>query len=348
MDKKIKVVQCGLGFAGTCIVRAMLSKQKVECVGAVDKYIGIGKDVGELLGVTEKTGIIVSDDIEKVLNRTRPDVVIDATTSKIRDIFPHIIKALEVGANVLTLAEEFTDPWVLEPELTKKIDHTAKKYNATIIGTGFIPGLWMDVWPFFLTGYVFSISKITINYMSDLSPYGRSRAVVKNYGFGLEPDQIIKRIAQGSQKLSHGTPGLIRNLAKCLELDLTEVREHERPLVSKVRLDYSPVVVIEPGQVYGAMIDAYGIKNGENIIEIHKGACCKPDMEMEGFGDEPHTEATIHIEGEPNITSRLVINSRKGWSTSAPRLLNWVPYVVKAAPGLLSDLRNFPLIGAFM
>ena len=344
MAKKIRVVQCGLGFVGSSLVRAMLKKKTVECVGTVDIYRGLGRDVGELFGWDEKIGIIVSDDVEKVLNQTRPDVWIEATQSAIRDVFPRVIKALEAGANVITIAEEFADPWNLEPELTHQINETAKKHGVTIIGTGFNPGLWLDVWPFFLTGCMYNVSKITISYMSDLSPYARNPDVRKNYGFGSDPEEILSQIEKGTFKSSVSALGIMRNLADCLGLQITDMQEQVRPLVSKVRLDFSPII-IEPGQVHGTMVDAYGFKDNQIQIEIHKGACCNPSAEMEGFGDEPHTEAIVNLEGEPNVISRLSLKSVNGWSTTAPRILNWIPYVVKAKPGLLRDLREFPLMG---
>ena len=346
MKKRIRVAQCGLGFTGKCIARAMLTKKSVECVGAVDKYIGIGRDLGEIVDAGMDTGVIISDDFEMVLRESKPDVWIEATASYIWEIYPRVITALEAGANVITLAEEFTDPWVYEPELASKIEETAKEHGVSIVGTGFNPGLWMDIWPFFLTGYMSEVKKITIDYMSDFSPYGRSPTVVQNYGFGLSPEEVAQKIRDGSVKLSIGTKGLVYKLARSLGMDLTEVREEMRPLVSKVLLDFSPVVTIKPGQVYGGSVDIYGATDTGLIIEIHKQFCCRPSLEMEGFGNEPHTEATIRIEGEPNIKATLALKSEKGWSTTAPRLVNWIPHIVRAKPGLLIDMNDFSLIGA--
>ena len=346
MNKRIKVAQCGLGFTGRSIARAMLAKELVECVGAADKYVGVGKDLGEVVEAGRNTGVIISDDFEMVLRESKPDVWIEATASYIREIYPRVIAALEAGANVITLAEEFTDPWVYEPELASKIDEIAKQHGVSIVGTGFNPGLWMDIWPFFLTGYMSEVKKITINYMSDFSPYGRSPTVVQNYGFGLSPEKVAQKIKDGSIKLSIGTKGLVYKLARSLGMDLTEIREEMRPLVSKVLLDFSPVVTIKPGQVYGGSVDVHGTTDTGLKIEIHKQFCCRPSLEMEGFGNEPHTEATIRLEGEPNIKATLALKSEKGWSTTAPRLVNWIPHIVKAKPGLLIDMNDFPLIGA--
>lgn len=51
MGRKIKVVQCGIGTVGKQIVRAMLSKEYVEVVGAVTRKTGLGQDLGEAIGI---------------------------------------------------------------------------------------------------------------------------------------------------------------------------------------------------------------------------------------------------------------------------------------------------------
>lgn len=346
LKPRIKVVICGLGFTGKHIARMMLQKDCIECVGAVDKFQGVGKDLGDVLELGRKTGIRVSEHPEEVLKKSSPDVWIEATATYIKNIYPRVIDALNHGSNVITLAEEFTDPWLYEPDLADKINETAKKNNVTMVGTGFNPGLWMDIWPFFLTGFVSEIRGITINYMSDLSPYAYSQTVVRNYGFGLDPEEVQRKIKDGDIKLSIGTKGLANNLANSLGDKIIEISEVSRPLISGITLDYSPAVVIHPGQVYGGSVDVKAITEKGVTVNFQKQFCLKPLMEIPDFGDQPKTAAKIEIEGEPNISSTLSIRSARGLSTSAPRLVNWIPYIVKANPGLLIDLREFPLIGA--
>ena len=344
--RKIKVAICGLGFTGKHIARMMLQKDCIECVGAVDKLQGIGMDLGDVLELGKKTGVVVADNSEDILKNSSPDVWIEATATYIKDIYPRIINALNSGANVITLAEEFTDPWLYEPELANRIDETAKKNNVTIVGAGFNPGLWMDIWPYFLTGYVCVVKSITIHYLSDLSTYVSSPTIVRNYGFGLEPEEFKRKIGDGEIKLSIGTKGLANNLANSLGDKIVSIHEGSRPLISGILLDYSPSVIIKPGQVYGGSVDVHATTEKGVTINFHKQFCLKPSMEIPDFGDHPKTAAKIEIEGEPNISSTLSIRSAKGLSTTAPRLVNWIPYIVKANPGLLIDMREFPLIGA--
>jgi 4-hydroxy-tetrahydrodipicolinate reductase len=346
MGRKIKVAICGLGFTGKHIARMMLQKECIECVGAVDKLHGIGRDLGDVLELGKKTGVVVAENSEDVLNNSSPDVWIEATATYIKDIYPRVINALNKGSNVITLAEEFTDPWLYEPEMANEIDKTAKRNNVTIVGTGFNPGLWMDIWPYFLTGYASVVKAITIHYMSDLSTYAYSPTIVRNFGFGLDPEEFNKKISDGDIKLSIGTKGLANNLANSLGDKIVSIHEGSRPLISRILLDYSPSVIINPGQVYGGSVDVHATTEKGVTINFYKQFCLKPSMEIPDFGDIPKTAAKIEIEGEPNISSTLSIRSAQGFSTTAPRIVNWIPYIVKANPGLLIDMREFPLIGA--
>jgi 2,4-diaminopentanoate dehydrogenase len=344
--QKIKVAICGLGFTGRHIARSMLQKESVECVGASDLFIGVGSDLGDVLELNKKIGVVVTKRSEDILITSSPDVWIESTSSYIKEIYPRIMNALNAGVNVITLAEEFTDPWLYEPELADDINQTAIKNNVTVVGTGFNPGLWMDVWPFFLTGYVSEIKKITVHYMSDLSPYAYSPTVVKNYGFGMDPESVRRKIDSGEMKLSIGTKGLANNLATSLGEKIVDISEMSRPLISSIKLDFSPVLVINPGQVYGGSVDIAATTEKGIKISFYKQFCLKPSMEVSDFGENPHTAARIEIEGEPNISSTLSINSVRGFSTTAPRLVNWIPHIVKAKPGLMINMSDFPLIGA--
>ncbi len=56
---KIRVVQWGLGAMGSGIVRLLLEKDGVEVIGAIaHRTEKIGKDVGDVLGLDKKIGVI--------------------------------------------------------------------------------------------------------------------------------------------------------------------------------------------------------------------------------------------------------------------------------------------------
>ena len=67
MDK-VKVVQYGLGPIGLSIAETLLSRPWAELVGAIDTDKSkVGKDVSQLLGRAEKTGVKVNANADEVL-----------------------------------------------------------------------------------------------------------------------------------------------------------------------------------------------------------------------------------------------------------------------------------------
>lgn len=75
---KIKVIVCGAaGSMGRYVVKTVLSREDMELVGALDTC-GKGKDAGEL-ATGHDAGILISDDLKKVLAKQNPDVMVDFT-----------------------------------------------------------------------------------------------------------------------------------------------------------------------------------------------------------------------------------------------------------------------------
>ena len=73
--KPVKVVSYGVGVIGRRLIDHLLSKEGVQIVGAIDINPNIvGKDLGEVMD-REKLGVIISNDGDKVLSDTKPDIV---------------------------------------------------------------------------------------------------------------------------------------------------------------------------------------------------------------------------------------------------------------------------------
>lgn len=73
----VKVIVCGAcGRMGRTVLNAVHNDAELELVGAVDMVTG--SDVGDLIGCG-KTGVIVKDDLQAVIDEVRPDVMVDFT-----------------------------------------------------------------------------------------------------------------------------------------------------------------------------------------------------------------------------------------------------------------------------
>ena len=78
MEEKIRVLQCGLGVVGKEMVRIVLEKESLELVGVYDiSPQKVDKDVGEVLGIEDRLNIAISDDLDAVLAKTKPHVMLE-------------------------------------------------------------------------------------------------------------------------------------------------------------------------------------------------------------------------------------------------------------------------------
>ena len=80
MDRKIKVVQYGVGKMSVYTMRYVYEKG-AEIVGAIDLNPDlIGKDIGDIMGTEQKGVKVVSlEEAEAMMKETKPDVAIVTT-----------------------------------------------------------------------------------------------------------------------------------------------------------------------------------------------------------------------------------------------------------------------------
>ena len=135
MERKVKVVQYGVGKMSIYTMRYVYEKGG-EIVGAIDVNPDIiGKDIGEILG-TENKGVKVTgtENARQMLQQVKPDIAIVTTMSLISDVEDALMLCAELGINAITTCEEAFYPGNSNPTVTNKIDELAKQNNCTITG----------------------------------------------------------------------------------------------------------------------------------------------------------------------------------------------------------------------
>ena len=193
MDRKIKVIQYGVGKMSVYTMRYVYEKG-AEIVGAIDVNPAvIGKDIGEIMGTENKGVKVVSvEDAEKMIQETKPDIAIVTTMSLIKDVEDALMLCARLGINALTTCEEAFYPMNSNPAITKRLDEMAKKTNCTITGSGYQDIYWGQLISS-IAGSTHTIKKIKGSSSYNVEDYGI--ALAKAHGSGLTLEEFDKQVA---------------------------------------------------------------------------------------------------------------------------------------------------------
>ena len=341
--EKVKVVMYGLGYVGCGLVELMMDKEWLKIVGAIDNAKDkVGKDVGEVAGVGKKLGVVVSDDADVVLSSSGADLVTHSTPFFPEQTDSQIMKAINAGANVITIADDrLAYPWHHWPQLSRKFDEAAKKKGVTVACGGFNPG-FSCIYPAFVTGLSGSVKSIYLRMNGDVSPFGEGTMGKGRYGVGLtleewEKDYHRKFVVPARPKsdISHYMYRftIVDLVADSMGWELDEVHYELKPVISKKDKVSLGGLAIPAGNVAGWNEMTRAIKDGETVMTIE-------NYRVVFAKDEGLEEiAEVTIDGDMNIHAAIkgLVIAR----CSFTYMLNMIPLIMTAKPGIVT-LRDIP------
>ena len=336
MERKVKVVQYGVGKMSLYTMRYVYEKDG-EIVGAVDINPNvIGKDIGEILG-TENKGVKVvsSENARQMLEETKPDIVIVTTMSLIKDVEEALMLCAELGINAITTCEEAFYPINSNPNITKKLDEIAKKNNCTITGSGYQDIYWGQLISS-IAGSTQKITKIKGSSSYNVEEYGI--ALAKAHGAGLTLEQFDKEIAsvdrmsdEKRRKIIESgeySPSYMWNVNGwlCEKLGLTVKSQTQKcvPQTYKEDLFSSTLnMTVKAGDATGmSAVVTTETEEGITIESECIGKVYAPD-------EFDRNEWTIY--GEPNTT--IVVEKPATVELTCASVVNRIPDVINSKPG---------------
>jgi len=331
--EKIRVVLYGLGAIGSSVAKFLLKKEGIEIVGAIDiAEDKVGKDLGEVLQVGKRVGVVVSDDYKKVFSKACANIVIHSTGSYLKDVYPQIAPLAEYGVNVISTCEELSYPFATEPELAKKLEGLGIKYGVTFLGTGINPGYIMDTLVIALTGVCQKVNKIKVERVMNAAK--RRVPFQRKVGAGLSISEFKKKI---EEKAITGHIGLEQSIgmiasALCWKLDKIEVAP-VKPVIAMENVA-SEAIKVKKGNVAGLRQNARGVMKRKDVITLDFQAYIGAKEEYD----------SITIDGVPPIRQKITPCVHGDLATVAV-IVNSIPKVMNAAPGL-ATMKDLPVLSA--
>ena len=337
-----KVIQWSTGHVGVRSLEAILDHPELELVGLwVHSDAKVGKDAGELVG-RPACGVLATNDVDALLD-LQADVVVYTATADTRptEAVEDICRILASGANVVSSSlVQLLHPKTADRSLVEPLEAACQEGGTSCLFNGIDPGFANDLLPIVLSGVSQWITEVRVREILNYATYDQADVLFDTMGFGQpldsQPMLLIPSI------LAYAWGGAVHTIAEALGVELDSIDEwYERRAFDADIPDIAGRTV-EAGTQAGLRFEVRGMVDGKAVIVLEHVTRLHDDVapdwpEQIGQGGyhltitgEPVIECTFHAVGTDGD------HNTGGLIVTATKLLNAIPAVVDAAPGLLS------------
>ena len=349
--KAWRVVQWSTGGTGALAVRAIAARPDLELVGVfVHSAEKAGRDAGVLTGGAP-LGVVATSDADALLGLA-PDCVCytAAGESRPRECIDDFCRMLEAGIDVVTTSVPgLVHPAGFDPKGSERLEAACRKGGATLYASGLEPGFAGDQLVLTLATLVRQIRSVRTQEIFSYAAYPVAFTMFEVFGFGKPPGHRAIMELPGIQTSSWGPP--VRMVADRLGAKLDRIRERYEKRVTARRLEVA-AGVIEPGTVGAVRFETIGVVDGRDAIVIEHVNRMAPDIAEDWPTAARDGTYRILFEGEPSLTCELQLGgptdfSAQGMLATTMRVVNAIPFVCEAPPGLLSSADLPPTLPRF-
>ena len=183
-QKRYRVIQWCTGVVGSASLKHFIENPIFELVGVlVTNPDKVGKDAAELVGLSTRTGVLATNDVEQII-ATQADGVHFAPI--VTDV-EMICRLLRSGKNVVSPAGPFVPSPYFQEE-SAKIEAAAKEGGVSFHGCGVHPGFSGDILPLTLARLMNRIDHIQVTEFID--KVRNPMIYTEMMGFGADPVEL--------------------------------------------------------------------------------------------------------------------------------------------------------------
>lgn len=354
-----RVVQFSTGNVGQHSLRAIIGRPDLELVGVhAASPAKIGCDAADLCGLTERTGVIATDDIDALI-ALKPDCVVYTALGETRPVeaIEQMAKILAAGINVVgTSMVWLVTPHQADDWLRGPLEQACAAGDSSLFVNGIDPGYSGDTSVYAALSLVTRAESVSVKEVFDYGNYDDYEYTGTAMGFGTTPqDDLPMAFQPGVITAMFG--GLVHNLAVHLGVDLDEVRQRYEPWYTSERIECK-MMTVEPGQLAGVRFAVEGVRDGVPVLTVEHTtrltAAAAPDWDY-----PPEGQRGVHkvvVEGEPRIEVSTHLShptldvTDAGCVSTAARAVNAIDWVCRAPAGLIAvaDIPPTELIRGLM
>jgi len=338
--KTYRVVQWATGRIGTSSLRELIRSPQMQLVGVyVHSHAKEGRDAGELCDLP-LVGAKATCNIDKII-ALKPDCIVATQEGcNVEDV----CRFLEAGINIVTSRVDYLEPDRMDPEVRRRTEAACLKGGSSIHATGASPGFSSEALPLVLASMSRRMDCMTIDEFADLPASCPDIQIVDGMGFGRRPGQEFD--PHLLTHISHGFTQSVNLVAKALNLPLDGFNLLGETANARQRFVLPGGTPIEQGTVAAQRITISGMRCDKAIIRYRLNWYCTTDIDEDW--NLRRSGWRVLIEGETPIDVNVTFPVARDQvspamaAITAYRVINAIPYVCAAAPGIrtTADLPN--------
>jgi len=345
----IRVVAWSTGNVGRHVLAGIDARPDLELVGLwVSNPDKVGKDAGQLAGLGRDLGVLATNDVDEIL-ALAPDAVVHSAMADDRlfEAMADLERLLRAGINVVSSGPVFLQfPSGPVVDMAEGVKQAAAEGGVSLYVNGIDPGFANDWLPLSLTSISERIDQVRCSEVLNYNTYDQGMIVFDVMGFGKPMDHVPMLLQPGILTMAWGS--VVHQIAAGLGVELDDVEEfYERlPATEPFDIDSGRV---EEGTVAGLHFEVRGMVGGKAVVVLEHVTRVHDDIGPDWPQPAGHGCYRVEIKGEPNYTLDLQLlgtdgdHNTAGLKATAMRLVNAVPAVVGAKPGLVTAL-DLPLV----
>lgn len=345
----IRVAAWSTGNVGRHAIAGIDAHPELDLVGLwVSNPDKVGQDAGRLAGLDRDLGVPATDSVEEIL-ALKPDCVVHSAMADHRlfEALGDLERLLRAGIDVVSSGPVFLQyPSGDAVGMAVGVRKAAQDGGASLFVNGIDPGFANDALPLALTGISERIEQVRCMEICNYATYDQGMIVFDVMGLGRSMDDVPMLLQPGILTMAWGS--VVHQLAAGLGVELDSVEESYERVPAPEAFDISSGRV-EEGTVAGLRFEVRGMRGGRAVCVLEHVTRLRDDIAPDWPQPAGESCYRVVVTGEPNYTLDLQLlgtdgdHNTAGLKATAMRLVNAIPAVVAAPPGLVTAL-DLPLV----
>jgi 2,4-diaminopentanoate dehydrogenase len=343
-----RVVQWSTGNVGRHALAGIDVHPELELVGLfVSNPEKVGRDAGELAGLGRALGVLATSEIDELL-ALHPDCIVHTSMAddRLGEALADLERFLTAGINVVSSGPVFLQFPADDDPMAAPLQAAAERAGVSLFVNGVDPGFANDILPLVLSGISERIEEVRCSEVLNYNTYNQPMVLFDIMGFARPLDHIPMLLLPGVLTMAWGS--VVRLIAAGLGVTLTGITEwYERePAPEDFDVDAGPV---PKGTAAALHFEVRGMVGDQAVVVLEHVTRLRDDLGPSWPQPAGHGCYRVQITGEPTYTVDLQLmgtdgdHNTAGLKATAMRLVNAVPAVIAAQPGLVTAL-DLPLV----